>query len=310
MSHVMSVLGPVEGEDLGTVLMHEHLTGGGTSDPVAQAAQRDSIEPTAIAVVEAVKQRGVGTFVDPCTPEIGRDPVLLREVSERTGVNIIVATGFHCGVDHEPDWLETGTEDALTERFVSEIVEGIGDSGVRAGVIKVGTPAGNWHGVWESAVRAAGRAQKETGVAVITHTSGSGGDHQLELLKEGGADPGRVLIGHVDHRHSTPAYLLKLIKQGATIGFDRVGLTVFLPDELRAGLAIGMVRSGHVDRLVISMDSVAVWLGKESPYLKGAPAPMTYLFDDFLPRLREMGLTAEEEEQIFRRTPRRLLCGD
>jgi phosphotriesterase-related protein len=310
MAHVISVLGEIPPDSLGTVLMHEHLASGGSSDPAAQAAQRAAVADRAVPVVEAAKERGVSTIVDPCTPEIGRDAELLRLVSERTGVSIIAATGFHCGVDHPPAWLDTATEDSLTSRFVAEVERGIGDTGVRAGVIKVGTPAGEWGGIWESAVRAAGRAQKETGVGIVTHTSGSGGDKQLDLLIESGADPERMVIGHVDNRHSAPSYLLKMLKQGATVGFDRVGRDIFLPDPIRAGLAMGLIRSGHLEHLTLSMDSVAVWLGQDSPYLKDSPPPMTYLFDDFLPALRGIGLTPQEEEQIFRHTPRRVLSGE
>lgn len=322
-SIVNSVLGPVAVDDLGVTLVHEHLVYGHPGwqyDSAAPAYDRASTAELCTQVVTRVRSFGVRSIID-CTPnDGGRDTELYRQVAARTGVNIICATGFYNQALGASSYyrhraaLSGGRVRVIGEIYetlVKDITEGIGDSGIKAGIIKVGTSRGTVTHYEEMVLEAAALAQRDTGVPIITHTEdGTMGPEQAEFLISRGADPRRLVIGHMCGNTDLD-YHLRVLRQGGLVAFDRFGLELLVSDDTRVRTLSGLVERGYAQQIVLSQDYVVRWLGREFiPRELGWPSianwQMTNLFTKILPTLRERGITEEQISIMMVQNPRQL----
>ena len=205
MTTVQTVTGPVDAADLGRTLVHEHIRISYAGEELDPTYSWDRAETVARAVdkMGELLDAGFRTFVDPCPIELGRDPELYAEISSRSGMRIVCTTGFY--TEHLssglPFYWRARDPEEIAELYVRELAEGIaGTGGIRAGAIKAATgvevtPAES------RCLTGAALAQREVGCAIITHTENSKhGDVQQDLFADGGADLGRVLIGHQDEQ--------------------------------------------------------------------------------------------------------------
>lgn len=199
----------------------------------------------------------------------------------------------------------------MRDVFVGEITRGIGDTGVRAGVIKVATGAGRITPYEELVLRAAARAHRETGVPITTHTDeGTMGPEQLDVLVEEGVAPSSVVVGHCCGQ-SDVSYHLRLLDRGAYLGFDRFGLELLHPDRERLAVLIGLLGVGFASQLVLSHDTVWCWRGR-TPTLPPEALPdwePTYVLRAVVPRLRGAGVAAEQIDAMLIDNPRRWFAG-
>jgi phosphotriesterase-related protein len=322
MATVNTVLGPVAADDLGATLMHEHLVlghPGWECDALAAPYDRDVIANVCSKALEEAKAYGLKTMVDASPIDLSRDVELARMVSERTGVNIIVATGMYMEAMGKSAYFRfrgpmADTTAEMCETFVKEITQGIGDSGIKAGVIKVATGHGQITSYEERVLRAAARAQKETGVPIITHTeAGTMGPEQADMLISEGADPGRIVIGHIGG-NANLQYHTSVLERGVYVAFDRLGVDVLFPDTLRKACIIGLVGIGYAGRIMLSHDHSPYWLGRsaEMPDIAKALAPnwsYSHVFRDIVPALREAGVSDEKIDSMLVGNPRRLFVG-
>ncbi|MGE3619219.1 MAG: phosphotriesterase [Acidimicrobiia bacterium] len=307
MAIVHTVTGDVEPEDLGWTMPHEHIVIGfdGTQLDSTLSLDWPAIEAAAAASLLRAKATGVRTIVDMTTIEMMRDADLLRRLSERTGVQIICCSGLFADEYGIPHYFRQLGEEEFTEIFVHEVEEGIGGTGVRAGVIKVATGGREVTPIEESIIRAAGVAAARTGVPVLTHTGrGAGGERQIELLTGAGMAPEKIVIGHSDVSANLKFHL-RLLKAGAFVGFDRIGLPAFMPDPVRAQCIASLVRLGYVGQLMMSLDTHVRWCGRPQP-LGAGDREFTTLADDFFPLLRDAGVTDDDIHQMMVENPRRL----
>ena len=331
MTTVQTVTGPVDGADLGRTLVHEHIRisyYGEELDPTYSWDRAETVE-RAVDKMGELLDAGFRTFVDPCPIELGRDPELYAEISSRSGMRIVCTTGFY--TEHLssglPFYWRARDPEEIAELYVRELAEGIaGTGGIRAGAIKAATgvevtPAES------RCLTGAALAQREVGCAIITHTENSKhGDVQQDLFANGGADLGRVLIGHQDEQTDV-APIRKLAERGTFVGVDRIGLEILAPDERRADHVATLVREGFTDQVCLSQDHICALTAPRSsfwvpPQNRDAAAtcreeiawqvwqrPYTYILTDFVPRLLERGVTDADVETIFVDNPRRLLAG-
>jgi phosphotriesterase-related protein len=331
MTTVQTVTGPVDAADLGRTLVHEHIRisyYGEELDPAYAWDRAETVE-RAVDKMGELLDAGFRTFVDPCPIELGRDPELYAEISSRSGMRIVCTTGFY--TEHLssglPFYWRARDPEEIAELYVRELAEGIaGTGGIRAGAIKAATgvevtPAES------RCLTGAALAQREVGCAIITHTENSKhGDVQQDLFADGGADLGRVLIGHQDEQTDV-APIRKLAERGTFVGVDRIGLEILAPDERRADHVATLVREGFTDQVCLSQDHICALTAPRSsfwvpPQNREAAAvrrdeiawqvwqrPYTYILTDFVPRLLERGVTDADVETIFVDNPRRLLAG-
>ena len=87
-------------------------------------------EQRAIAALKAAKEAGIDTIVDATTYDLGKDPQLLVDVAEGSGVNIINVTGWWLDV---PRFLSGVSPNQMAREFIRDIEEGFRGTGIRAG---------------------------------------------------------------------------------------------------------------------------------------------------------------------------------
>ena len=217
MTSVMTVLGPVDADELGVTLPHEHVFLDLTREYRANGLLNDPA--LAEAELRQYVDAGGRTLVDVTSGGLQGDPAALRTMAERTGLHIVRGSGYYRRA-YFPAYVDELSTDALADLIVADIEEGV--DGVRAGIIgeigcdKVITA------IEERSFRAAARAQRRTGLTITTHAARwPVGSAQLDLLVEEGVDPSRVVIGHCDMVPDHD-YHLSLARRGAWIQFDTV----------------------------------------------------------------------------------------
>ena len=91
-------------------------------------------EEVAIEEAELYRIAGGNTLVEATSRGIGRDPLALQRIARATGLHIVMGAGYYLGRVHPAD-LESRSEEAITEEIARDLREGVGGTGVRAGVI-------------------------------------------------------------------------------------------------------------------------------------------------------------------------------
>lgn len=324
---VQTVTGSIDVADLGRTLMHEHLFiafSGAEFDPTAVFDRPAFIAEAVKRLRELREVHGVRSFVDPCPIELGRDAGMMKEIAEKSGMNVVCTTGFYFEAMGLPIYWRARTVDEIAELYIREITHGIGDTGVKAGAIKVATGEPDITPLEMKFLEAACIAQKATGVPIITHTQdGHNGPEQAAAFTGNGVAAHKCLVGHCCG-NADPAYHKRVVDTGVYIGFDRIGLHRFQPDEVRADNLVKLVRSGHKAQIMMSQDRHCGWLGKlarqvspaEQAMIDGLraegkwPPPYSYIFTDFLPMLRARGLSDAEIFSILEDNPRRFFTGE
>ncbi len=301
--NVMTVLGPVSTLDLGVTMPHEHLF----IDLLREYRGTGLLHDEALAIAEVAAYRAAGgnTIVD-CTSEgLGRRPEALRRVSEATGVRIVMGSGHYRRPYLDEAHIDRSSVDALADEIVRDITQGVGDTGIRAGIIgEIGCD--RFIGALEERVfRAAARAHHQTGVTITTHAARwPVGDAQLDLLEEEGVDPGRVIIGHCD-MVPDPAYHARLARRGAWVQFDTIQGANDRDTHTRSAWIRSLFDAGLEGQLLLSQD---VCLTTDLAAY-GGPG-YAYLLTGFRERLLGAGFPETALTMLFEENPRRALSGE
>src|SRR5581483_5592518 len=313
-------------DELGRTLVHEHLLvgyPGWQMDALAPRFDRRAAKARAVEAMHRLKDFGVKTFLDPCPMDLGRDVEFMAEVAQASGMRIICTTGAYFEEQGLTYTFKNLPVDDIAAIYEKEITEGIGETGIRAGLIKVATGAHHVSEYERKLLVAAARAARRCDVPIISHTQeGSCGVDQVEILTAEGVPPHRMLIGHSDGIDD-PKYHRDIVGAGAYIGFDRLGITIILPDDVRVKNIASLVRDGYGKQVCLSHDAIcASWLGRPiigpGQVLDPSNIPTmlpdwtpTHLFERVIPMLREAGvpdaaittMTDENPARWFRGTP-------
>jgi predicted metal-dependent phosphotriesterase family hydrolase len=306
MAHVQTVLGPIDPADLGVTLPHEHTQ-------IALWHVRDRWDYWQLtrdreAILEELghyRAAGGRSLVDLTVDGVGRDPAWLVDLAEASGLHVVMGSGWYRQAYYPPtlDVDRRSVED-LADELVREMEGGVGETGVRPGIIgEIGTDK-----PWVSAreERVFRGAARRAGLAVTTHAVLSPvGLDQLRILEAEGADPSRVVIGHADS-YPRLEHWLAIVERGASVELDFLGMTVTPQERHGEGRVIDLIREllsrGHAERVLLSQD-----VCHDSQLRRYGGNGYTYLADTFLPRLREAGVSAAEIETMTVANPRRLL---
>ena len=229
-------------------------------------------------------------------------------------MNIICATGLYTNRLGIPVYFRQRSVDEIADIFTRELTEGIGSSGIRAGLIKCATGMNEITRHEEKSLRAAGRAHRATGAPIFTHTeSATMGNEQLDILAAEGVDFGRVVIGH-SCGTANLEYHLSLLDRGAFIGFDRFGLNALFPDRLRIAALAGLLALNYAKQIVLSHDAVGCFLGRTVSRTPESQQSLeqwnyTHLFKTVLPKLRNIGISEAQIQTMLVENPRRFFGG-
>lgn len=315
MTQVRTVLGAVLADDLGRTLIHEHVLVGYPGWFMDTRMPKFIRHEALARVVDAFQQlhaHGVKTVVDPCPMDLGRDVEFVAEVSQRTGINLICATGVYMEAHGIPYTLRHLEIDAVADSFQKEIEDGIGLSGIRPGILKIATGDGVVSDYERKMLTAASRAAKHTGLVMLSHTENcTCGHDQVDIVTGEGVAASRLVVGHCCGRDDHE-YQAALARRGAYVGFDRFGIEIFNSDTSRTRNVKQMIDAGLRDHVLLSHDTVGCWLGGVPGF--GDPAQvaqivpnwkLTHLFENIFPALRGMGVSDADLDHIVTDNPRR-----
>ena len=305
----MTVQGPVDPSTLGFILPHEH-----TQCTLWHIQDRWDYweltpdEPVILQELAWFKEAGGTALADLTLPGIGRDPAWLLRISELSRLPIVMGGGWYRTAYYPPEALiDKRSADSLADELVHDATIGVGETGIRIGILgEIGTDKPWVTPAEERVFRAVARCSRRTGLAISTHAVLSDvGAAQLSILEEEGVDPERVVIGHADSYPVLDHYL-SLIDRGASVEFDFLGMS-FTPMEQYGeakviDLLLELLHRGHADRVLLSHD---VCHNSQLRHFEGNG--YTYLSSTFLPRLRERGVSEAEIEQLTVANPRRVL---
>jgi len=319
---IATASGETTAAQLGRTLMHEHLVigypGWQSHSTVAGPSPEEEFS-ICVDKIQELQALGYSSLLDPCPNDLGRDVELAAKVAQKTGFQIILATGLYKQAEGGvPYWhfrSNFGPQvDPMAELFIHELTHGIRETGIKAGIIKVATGVGEITDYERTILLAAAKASVETGAPITTHTDqGSLGDQQQQILTEAGVPAHRIIIGHScgtdDH-----AYHMGLARGGSYLGFDRFGIDAIFPDAKRVASLAKMIQAGAGDRIVVSHDSVWCWKGQPFP-----PGMLENIGEDafnptfferkIIPQLREAGVQDEQIDRLLVENPRRFFEG-
>jgi 5-phospho-D-xylono-1,4-lactonase len=299
---VRTVLGDVEPETLGKTYAHEHLI---IDSPIVAARWPHIHLPDvdeAVPEVARCAAAGVGTMLDAMPTDSGRDLSKLAEVSRRTGVHVIAATGMHTAKYYENvGWIDDSPED-LALRFIPEILDG--SDGLRAGVMKVAATAGAATAREAALFMAAGLVHISTGVPILTHCEqGRGALQQIDLLVGAGVEPDRILLSHTD-KVADRRYHRAILGSGASVEYDQALRQHLAGSTGTARLIADMWEAGFGTQILLGTDGArrSLWAT-----LGGGPG-LAWLVDGFDQVLRDHGVGESEIKAMFVTNPARVLA--
>lgn len=285
----------------GKTYIHEHLKinlSGHKKDPDTNF---DDIEKVSLEL-STLKHDGIETIVDVTNRGMGRDIHAMLQVAETTGLNIIASTGFY-KEPFLPDYVYQQSDKELIKVLLEDVEIGIDGTKAKAHVLgEVGTSHNTITPVEERLLKLISQIHCQTGKPIFTHTTlGTMALEQLELLKYWGVDTEKVLVGHLD-LSSDLDYHLRVADSGCFLGFDTVGKLNYQPDETRVKIISELIKRGHQDQIVLSQD-----LTRKSHLKENGGIGYSYLYNNFMPKLIDEGITEHTIEKLLIQNPSKLL---
>lgn len=315
MSQVETVRGPVSVDELGTVLMHEHVFVLNEEIRLNYPELWDEERQVAAAItrLRALADRGVRTIVDPTVIGLGRNVERVARINAAVDINIVPATGLYTYNDvpfffrlHGPGAM-LGGDDLMVDLFVKDITEGMAGTTIKAAFLKCAIEEELTPGV-ERVLKAVAEAHKRTGVPITVHTSAPHrtGLVAQEVLRDEGVDLGQVVVGHSGDSDDLD-YLRRLIDNGSYVGMDRFGLDFLLAGDQRIATVVKLAAEGFADRMVLAQDASCHidWLPAGVREQVAPNWHYNHIHDDVLPALLEAGVTEEQITTMLVDNPRR-----
>ncbi len=335
---VQTVRGPVRPDELGPTLMHEHLlcdvtppdlaAKGGAEVIInlqniwqinytwgAQTLGNARIFDRDVAIREMHRMRADGgrSLVELSTHGLRRDPEGLRDIAERADVHVIMGSGHYLN-DFVPPEIRRRSADEIAADILSDIRMGVGETGIRAGIIGEMGCSWPWTDAERRAMLGAIVAQRESGASITIHP-GRYADSPFEIVRfiaANGGDLSRTIMGHLDRTITDPIALRRLAETGCVIEFDLFGIEntlfpygdAFLPnDGVRLDLLKSLVDVGHRDQIVVAQDICTK--GRQTEF---GGHGYGHLFRNVIPLMRRKGFSQQDIDAILLHNPARLLA--
>ena len=343
---VLTVLGLVDAETLGITLSHEHILADisayfvepqeATEKRMAYApvsienlgwiythlmGNKDDLnmsdEELAIDEVMRFKKTGGGTIIEMSCIGLGRDPVGLKRISLTTGLNVIMGAGYYVECSH-PEELSKMSEEGIGQVMVRDILNGVGDTGIHAGIIgELGCSLPLSDGE-RKVLRASAYAQRKTGAAINIHPSRS--DKTLleikMILLDAGADLHRVIISHAGHFGYKEETIKELADTGCYIEFDTFGhpalpiecftdeerLLEMPSDVQRIYHIIELIEEGYLEQILLSQDCCFI-----HKYVKYGGFGYAHITEHIIPCMKQRGITEEQIHTMVVENPKDVL---
>lgn len=310
--YIMTVTGPVPSVQTGITLEHEHILVDfiGADSTGYSRWDRKEVIKKALPYINDIKERGVNTFIE-CTPaHLGRDPWLLKELSQQTGISFITNTGYYGARNnlYIPASFYSSGPAEIADLWIKEFQNGIEGSDVKPGFIKIGVdPADTLSPEHRKIITAAALAHLKTGLVIASHTGPEKpAFEQINILEEYKVDPSAFIWVHA--QRGTIESNILAAKKGAWISLDNVrerpDLETGAPNSISwyAGRILRLKNEGLLDKVLISHDSG--WYDPAKPD-GGKFNGFTDLFEFLIPALRKEGFTETDINQILVLNPQK-----
>jgi phosphotriesterase-related protein len=296
---IYTVNGEIAVENLGNTLVHEHVLVDfiGADKITASRWNRAEVVKKVLPFLMELKSRGINSVLE-CTPAyLGRDVLLLRKLSELSGLNIITNTGYYGAMDNKylPSFAFEETAADLASRWIGEFKNGIDDTDIRPGFIKIGVGPGPLSDLHKKLVKAAALTHLETGLTICSHTGPAlPAAQQLSVIRETGVHASAFVWVHASGDDDD---LVRIAKTGAWVSLDGINGDNL---EKMASILQLLKKEKLLDRALISHD--AGWYRPGEPD-GGTFRGYTTISDRFIPLLKAMRFTALDIEQLMVANP-------
>lgn len=305
-----TVLGEIDSELLGETLFHEHVA---CINPAFYKAfgnkwfPREKVIERAVGLFKQAKEEcGISTIVDGTPIDLGRDIETIKEVSLKSGVNILVSSGIY---HNEEAFLHGKRPEKLAKFFIEECQRGIENTNVRPALLKCATGRLGGTEINEILLTAMAITQKETGLPLYCHNEHclKTSYQQLEIFDRNGLDFKKIIIGHCSDSYDME-YLEEIAKSKVYLAFDRIYPSAF---ERQARVIAKMIERGYGDKILLSHDYFAfIDFGDEDYYeQQSSVRDFTTVHKKLIPTLEKLGVKKDELKKLTVDNPKRIFQG-
>jgi phosphotriesterase-related protein len=340
-----TVLGLIDGKDLGVTLPHEHLFIDGKSlftEPKVASERALAYEPVdwhnlswlryhpyenldnmslldeqeAIDEAMLFKKAGGQTIVDATITGIGRDPKALARVSRLTDLNVIMGSGYYTANSLGAE-VAAKTEEDIAEEIVRDITIGVCNTGIRSGLI--GEIGCSWplHDYERKTLKAAAKAQQKTGACISVHPGRNrkAPFDVVDILEQAGADLSRLIICHIDARVRDHEGRTELLKKGCVLEYDLWGWEGHFPSYWTADDYMDLPNDTqriyeirrHIEEGYVNQVVMSHDICAKTRRVRYGGWGYTHILNYVVPMMRQRGITQEQVDNIIIANPRRLL---
>ncbi len=355
---IITVEGRIDPHELGVTSTHEHLfidaVDAWYEPPSAPAKRQIATEPISLetlchirrnpmshkdnlrldSIEEALDElghflrAGGNSVVDVTPKDVGADPRRVRKIARESGLTIVHGTAYYTRASH-PDRFTAHSsatlESSLEEEFVSDVIEGIDDTTVRAGIVGEIGLSDRIYPEEEAALRSGARAARRTGASLTVHPPGRTPHSQrgrtyptsrwglevLDIVEEEGLPANRVVIDHLDRTvYENLEYQFELAERGAYLEYDLWGLEMYLDkyddsypsDSWRVDSICELIDQGYESQLLFGQD---VYMKAQRRRYGGFG--YSHVLENVCPMLKARGVDKETIDRILIENPRNLL---
>lgn len=341
---VQTVLGLISGDEMGITLSHEHclvdisclfnepkeeVSNKLAHEPVSfsnigyiryhMADNRDNLilsdEKQAIHELMLFKRAGGRTIVDNTNVDLGRNPLALKRISQATGLNIIMGSGYYVKAGQRVDLMDKRTEEDIAEEMIENIFQGVDGTGIHCGLI--GEIGCSWplENCERKVLRAAGIAQKETGAPLVVHP-GRNEDSPAEtikILREIGTDLYHTVVSHIDRTVFEPKNRYRLADAGCYLAYDLWGIEGYYPESLsitdvlndtqRIAQIKDLIAHGYGSQILVSHD-----IAYKCRYMSYGGHGYAHILHNTLPAMRRRNMSEEQINDLLIENPKRFFA--
>lgn len=308
--YIMTVKGKIDADEMGKTLIHEHIVTNfeGTKNPNQTFEDQERAINLILPHLKYIKSLGYETLFE-CTPSyIGKNVELLQQLSELSGLNIVTNTGFYAAVDKKylPEIVYNEAAQTLASMWYEEWKDGIADSGIRPGFIKLGVGKGELDTIEQKIFKAGMILSKKTGMTIAVHTGdGNSIKSQASIAQQNDFDLQKLIWVHAQNGNDQER--LSMAEKGIWISLDGVSETrmdeyikmivIFQENSLLSRLLLS-----HDDGWGVEFDNGELVL---KPFGNGNKIPYRTISEVLIKKLNALGFTQKQIDMIFIENPKK-----
>ncbi len=295
---IYTVNGVIQPRQLSFCLTHEHVMSNfGGEMALDPGYDQQQLFAQVLPYLKEVKSLGADTIIDCTTAYFGRDVSTLQKLSAQSGLQIMTNTGYYGATDdrYVPEHAYDENAEIIANRWLEGWKNGIQDTGVYPGFIKVAVDGGSISDIDAKLFRAAAKTHLQSGLTIACHTGNNqeAAQQELEILREERVSPTAWIWTHANQSENAEP-LIESARAGGWISLDGVRQNSI---DHHVALLKDLKKAGYLEQVLLSHDGNSFPRG-------GAIRPYDAIFTTFMPRLRQEGFSQKEIRQLTVLNPR------